>query len=204
MQLTFVLLPPGPVRPPCPRGCRHDRFSCSFFFFFCSSRARSSTLHLRLQPRPCLALSLLLDLSHNIQLTPQKLSAGRKNRSGAKGTSAWPEGQRRHRGRRPGRRRYREVLLPERSSRRVPSFSLLFQGLFVYLALEVAVMTVSFPFFFFFKSCITYNSHHIYFLCSARARSSTLRWRLLSRPFIFLFLFVVSAPPSGPVRLPCT
>jgi len=46
-----------------------------------------------------------------IQLTPQKLSAERKNRSGAKGASAWPEDQKRHRGRRPGCRRYREVLV---------------------------------------------------------------------------------------------
>jgi len=40
-----------------------------------------------------------------IQLTPRKLSAERKNRSGAKGASAWPEDQKKHRGRRPGRRR---------------------------------------------------------------------------------------------------
>jgi len=40
-----------------------------------------------------------------IPLTPTKLSAGRKNRTGAKGASAWPDDQKRHRGRRPSRRR---------------------------------------------------------------------------------------------------
>jgi len=48
---------------------------------------------------------------HIIQLTPQKLSAELKNRPGAKGASAWPEDQRLHRRRRPGRRRYQEVPL---------------------------------------------------------------------------------------------
>jgi len=37
---------------------------------------------------------------HNIQLTPQKLSAGRKNHPGAPGAGVWPEDQKRHRGRR--------------------------------------------------------------------------------------------------------
>jgi len=36
---------------------------------------------------------------HNIQLTPQKLSAARKNLPGATGAGGWPEAQRRHRGR---------------------------------------------------------------------------------------------------------
>jgi len=41
-------------------------------------------------------------ISHIIQRTPHKLSAGRKNRPGVKGPSAWPEDQRLHRRRRPG------------------------------------------------------------------------------------------------------
>ena len=49
---------------------------------------------------------------HNIQLTPQKLSAWRKNHPGAPGAGVWPEDQVLHRGRKPGRRRYQEVLLP--------------------------------------------------------------------------------------------
>jgi len=48
---------------------------------------------------------------HNIQLTAQKLSAARKNLPGATGAGEWPEDHKLHRGRRPGRRRYQEVLL---------------------------------------------------------------------------------------------
>jgi len=40
---------------------------------------------------------------HNIQLTPQKLSAWRKNHPGAPGAGVWPEDQKRHRGRRKKR-----------------------------------------------------------------------------------------------------
>ena len=40
---------------------------------------------------------------HNIQLTPQKLSAWRKNHPGAPGAGVWPEDQKRHRGRRKTR-----------------------------------------------------------------------------------------------------
>jgi len=47
-----------------------------FFFFFCE------ILH-----------------TYNIQLTPQKLSAGRKNYPGAPGAGVWPEDQVMHRGR---------------------------------------------------------------------------------------------------------
>ena len=48
---------------------------------------------------------------HSIQLTPQKLSAWRKNHPGAPGAGVWPEDQVLHRGREHGRRRYQEVLL---------------------------------------------------------------------------------------------
>jgi len=52
-------------------------------------------------------------ISHIIQLTPQKLSVARENLPGATGAGVWPEDQKLHRGRRPGRRRYQEVLLLE-------------------------------------------------------------------------------------------
>jgi len=62
-------------------------FHCAqFFFFFCTL--------------------------HNIQLTPQNPSAWRKNHPGAPGAGVRPEDQVLHRGRKPGRRRYQEVLLP--------------------------------------------------------------------------------------------
>jgi len=57
------------------------------------------------------AFALFLHILYVIQRTPQKLSAELKNRLCAEGASAWPADQKRHRGRRPGRRRYREVLL---------------------------------------------------------------------------------------------
>ena len=41
------------------------------------------------------------------QLTPQKLSVKRNNRTGAEGASAWPEDQKRQRERRPGHRQCR-------------------------------------------------------------------------------------------------
>jgi len=56
-------------------------------------------------------MSFLCVNSSYIQLTPQKLSAGRKNLTGAPGAGEWPEDQKRHRGRRrPGRRRYRSIF----------------------------------------------------------------------------------------------
>ena len=57
---------------------------------------------------------------HNIQLTPQKLSAWRKNHPGAPGAGVWPEDQVLHRGRNPGRRRYKEVLPLEFLTGRYP------------------------------------------------------------------------------------
>ena len=65
---------------------------------------------------------VLYNTLHNIQHTThttQKLSAWRKNHPSVPGAGVWPEDQKRHRGRRKKRpRRYREVLLPERSSKR--------------------------------------------------------------------------------------
>ena len=49
---------------------------------------------------------------HIIQLAPQKLSREHKHSTGAQSASAWPEDQKRHRGGKPGRLRYLEVLLP--------------------------------------------------------------------------------------------
>jgi len=51
-------------------------------------------------------------VTYNIQLTLPKLSAWRKNHPGTPGASVWPEDQVLHRGRKPSRRRYQEVLLP--------------------------------------------------------------------------------------------
>jgi len=56
-------------------------------------------------------------ISHVIQLTPQQQSAEPRNSAGDEALAP-ARRPKTHRGRRPGRRRYREVLLPQRSSRR--------------------------------------------------------------------------------------
>ena len=56
-------------------------------------------------------LLLFSKILPNIQLTPQKLSAGGENLPGAPGPGKRPDDQKMHRGRRPDRHRYQEVLL---------------------------------------------------------------------------------------------
>jgi len=65
----------------------------------------------------CVCVCVTCRSFHIIQLTPQKLSAELKNRHDVKVASAWPEDQSLHRRRRPGRRRYQEVILLEQKSR---------------------------------------------------------------------------------------
>jgi len=89
--------------------------------FFCQWRERerppdAAGLDEGKKNRLCLWF-MYMCISHIIQLTPQKLSAEPRNSASAEALA----GARRpmeHRGRRPGRRRFPEVLLPERSSRK--------------------------------------------------------------------------------------
>ena len=48
---------------------------------------------------PCAHFCFVFLILHTIQLTPQKLSAARKNLPGATGASEWPEDRKLHRGR---------------------------------------------------------------------------------------------------------
>jgi len=73
------------------------------------NRLHDNTTYCALPPSPvlrCVQVGwrfFFFCILHNIQLTPQKLSAGRKNHPGAPGAGVWPEDQKRHRGRRETR-----------------------------------------------------------------------------------------------------